>query len=179
MEQAGRLRVALADTPDALNLVAAEVQDATGLMAQADFQEIELRGELVVELRIGDPGGCAPSDLATLVAEGAPHLDVLSTWSEPAGAAVRRPQRCHQVLDLLHCEVPDLAVRAQRDGVPTARWHHPSSTQTPHWLLAVPGVDAEKRAVVGVSRRAGYLYRFSAYEASRMADWLIDAQVCV
>ena len=179
MPQEGRLRVALADTADALDLVTAEVHEATGLRVQTDFQEIELRGELVVEVRLADVGDYTPSDLAEMVSQGASHLEVLSTWTETAPRGGRRPQRCQKVLDLLDCEVPDLALRAHRDGVPTARWHHPSPTQRPHWLLAVPGIDAERRAVIGISRRSGYQYRFSASEAGHLADSLTEMPALV
>ncbi len=164
MAQQGMLRVALEDTSDALQLVRTEVYRATGLTPEADLQEIEPRGELVIQVHLGDADGHTPAEVAKMVTARARHLDVLSAWTEPVEPVRKRPVRC-QVIDLLQSDIPDLALRAHRDGVPTARWHHPTPTQTPHWLLAVPGMDADRRAVVGICRRAGYYYRFSSSDA--------------
>lgn len=166
MGQRGKIRVALDDCFDAIQLVRAAVCDATGLSFEVDFQEIERRGELVVELGLDDTGGYTPTELVKMVASGARHLEVLSAWTEPVVPVEDQPIRC-LVVDLLQCEIPDLALRAHRDGVATARWHPASPTQVPHWLLAVPGIDADRRAIVGIRRRTGYYYRFSASEASR------------
>lgn len=163
MAQVDRLRVALDDSPDALQLVTAEVHEATGLSAEVDFQEIDSPGELVVEVRL-QTGGYTTSEITKMVKNGAAHLETLSAWSEPTERTAHQALRC-QTFDLLQCEIPDLALRAHRDGVPTSRWHRASGTQTAHWLLAVPGIDKDRHAVVGVNRRNGYYYRFSASEA--------------
>jgi len=183
MAQDARLRVALEDRADALQLVRRELYDATGLTPEPDFQEIERPGELLIEVRLHDADGYTPAEVARMVTVGSPHLDVLSAWTEPvepveaveAVEAVKavepapRQPLPSRVIDLLQCEIPDLALRAHRDSLPTARWHHPSFTNTSHWLLAVPGMDSNGQAVVGICTRTGYYYRFSASEASSLA----------
>lgn len=164
MAQNGKLKVAVEDRADALHLVRAELYAATGLTAEPDFQEIDHPGELLVEVRLQDAGGYTPTQIAKMVASESQDLHVLSAWTEPADPVLSRRVQC-RVIDLLECEVPDLALRAHRDGLPTARWHGSSPTQTPHWLLAVPGIDADRKGVVGICRRTGYYYRFSASEA--------------
>ncbi len=171
MVQQGKLRLAVEDHTDALQLVRAEVYAATGLVPEPDFQEIDRPGELLVEVRLADDGGYKPTEVAKMVAAESAHLDVLSAWTEPLAVIPRRPLQC-QVIDLLQCEVPDLAFRAHHDGLPTARWHHPSRMQSPHWLLAIPSIDADRKAVVRICRRTGYYYRFSASEANSLAPSL-------
>lgn len=168
MAQQGKLRVVLDDRVDALDVMKAEVYGASGFAPAVDFQEIERPGELVVEIRLADAGSYLPSDLLVMVGAGTTHLEVLSAWREETGASGRRPTECH-VIDLMHCEIPDLALRAHRDGVPTACWYQASSTSSSHWLLAVPGFDADRKAVVGISRRTGYYHRFTASEAGSLA----------
>ncbi len=169
MAQPGKLRVAVKDGAEALDLVRAEVQHATGLISEPYFQEIERPGQLLVEIRLSDAGGRTPTEVAKMVATGSRRLDVLSAWSEPVQPVPVRPVQ-HHITDLLQCEDPDLALRAHHDGLPTARWHFQSRTKSPHWLLAVPVIDAERKPVVGICRRSGYYYRFSASEASSLVS---------
>lgn len=148
MARHGKLKVAVEDRADALQLVRAELYAATGLTAEPDFQEIDQFGELLVEVRLPDVGGYPPHEVARMVTSESGHLDVLSAWTERADPGLPRTVPC-RVFDVFECEAPDLALRAHRDGLPTARWHHPSPTQSPHWLLVVPGIDADRKAVVG------------------------------
>lgn len=169
MAQNGKLKIALEDRIDALQLVREEMYEVTGITAEPEFQEIDRPGELLIEVRLRDAEEYSPTEVAKMVSSEAQHFQVLSAWTEPSKPVLRRAVQC-QVVDLFDCDVPDLALRAHRDGLPTARWCHPSPAQTPHWLLAVPGINADRKAVVGICRRAGHYYRFAASEATSLVS---------
>lgn len=164
MARRSKLKSALEERADAIQFIRTELYDATGLTAEPDFQEIDQPGELLIEVRLPDVGGYPPDEVAKLVTSESRQLGVLSAWTEQAEPGLPRTvPSC--VVDVFECEALDLALRAHRDGLPTARWHQPSPMQSPHWLLIVPGIDAGRKAVVGTCRRTGYYYRFSASKA--------------
>lgn len=167
MAHHGWLKVALEDQAGALQRVTDLLHDVTGLTAQPEFQEIDHPGQLLVEVRLPDAGGYTPPELAQRIRRRTRELHVLSAWNEPPGPLPSRTRPC-QVVDVPEDRAGDLAVRAHRDGLPTARWHRSSPTQVSHWLLAVPGTDSDRRTVVGIWRRPGYYYRFSAAEATSL-----------
>ena len=63
MEPTSKLRVVTADAPEALRVIRQEVEEATGLAAQPEIQEVE-RSELVVELRLAGATVVAPGLVA-------------------------------------------------------------------------------------------------------------------
>jgi hypothetical protein len=63
MTTTSRLRVAISDSAEALQIVKLEVEGATGHPVRPEFQESEFE-ELVVELRLGAPGVPEPNLIA-------------------------------------------------------------------------------------------------------------------
>ena len=53
MEPTNKLRVAIPDGKNALQVVTAEIEEATGIGLEPEFQEVD-QGDLVVELRLAD-----------------------------------------------------------------------------------------------------------------------------
>ncbi|HEY1989103.1 MAG TPA: hypothetical protein VGG43_06540 [Acidimicrobiales bacterium] len=161
MTATNKIRVATADRAGAINLVRAEVESATGMAVEAEFQEIE--GDcLILELRVGDESthSAHPTRLGIAVDNAAPAVQVLSAWNEPA-AADPFPQLCNRVLGVQFDTMPAVAHRALIDRLPTAQWDRSDAC----WHLAVPSVFAT-RPLVGVSHRRGYTHRFTSFEAA-------------
>ncbi len=161
MTATNKIRVATADRTGAINLVCAEVESATGMSVEAEFQEIE--GDcLILELRLGDEETHSPrpNRLGIAVDNAAPALQVLSAWNEPASAGPF-PKHCNSVLGVQFDTMPPVAHRALIDRLPTAQWDRSDAS----WHLAVPSVFAT-RPLVGLSHRRGYTHRFTSFEAA-------------
>lgn len=168
MPSTSKLRIAVPDMADALDVVKVEVESATGFAAQPVFQEIE-RSELVVELRLADSSAADPGHIALAVESSAGHLDVLSTWMEPTLSPDPTPVASEIVFDVIDDPLPEAARRALRDGLPTAQWFPTISDiaggDRSYWMLAVSATRSEGPQLVGVRRRHGYSFRFSAHDA--------------
>lgn len=169
MTVTNKLRVAVHDGADALDLVKVEVEGATGLAVEPVFQEVD-RSELVVELALPDSGAVAPDHIISAVEASVSELDVLSTWTEAPGPAFPTPIASETVFDAVDDPLPEVARRALRDELPTAEWlpsiRDIGGGDRSYWALAVPLLLPERPAVVGVRRRWGYSLRFSALDAA-------------
>jgi hypothetical protein len=168
MASTSKLRIAVPDKADALDVVKVEVESATGFAAQPVFQEIE-RSELVVELRLADSSAADPGHIALAVESSAGELDVLSTWMEPTLSPDPRPVASEIIFDVIDDPLPAAARRALRDGLPTAQWfptiNDIAGGDRSYWMLAVFANRSEGPPLVGVRRRHGYSLRFSAHDA--------------
>jgi hypothetical protein len=82
MSSTSKLRVAIPDRTDALDVVKVEVERATGFVAQPVLQEIDYT-DLVVEVQLSDSNAANPRRIAHTVEQASPDLDVLSSWKEP------------------------------------------------------------------------------------------------
>ncbi len=164
-----KLRVAMPDRADALDMVKAEVLGATGFEAHAEIQELD-GADLVVELRLADSGVSDPGRMARTVERSTRDLDVLGTWNEAGPARSPVPTPCEVVFGAGDETMPAVARRALRDAVPTAQWlpvgEDDGGTGRPQWVLAVPVIQSEGRTVVGLQRRVGYSLRFTACDAA-------------
>jgi hypothetical protein len=161
------LRVATLDTAHAADVACSDVESAVGLRARAEFQEIE-GGNVIVELQLGDEAEPAPhpSRLASVIDGAVSTLEVLSSWTEMTSPEPT-PRQCPDVLGVGYEPLPQVAQRALDDDLPTARWDHSDSS----WHLAVPSVCGGK-AIVGMSHRGGYSYRFTAHDAAALRSGL-------
>ena len=172
MTTTSRLRVAISDTAEALKIVKLEVEGATGYPVRPEFQESEFE-ELVVELRLGATGVAEPNLIARAIERTTPDIDVLGVWNESPHSHEPVPKPSKLVFGVADEALPDVARRAVRDELPTARWHPSlattSSSDTPHWELAVPVLHTDGESVA-VIRRKGYSHRFTPDDA--VGTWL-------
>lgn len=166
-----KLRIATADDSYAVDTLAAEVRDATGLPVKPILQEIDRR-ELIVELALSSIGSSSPRALADRVKSSSPRLDVLGSWPESGPVAIYAPPRRHQVVRYGDADVPPVAHRALDDRVPTAAWQPKFGSENAHWLLAVPVLGADGRMVAALARRDGHYHRFSARDAAALVETL-------
>jgi hypothetical protein len=169
MEPTSKLRVVTTDTPDALRVVREEVEEATGLAAEPEIQEVD-GGELVVELRLAGPTPVVPGLVARAVGRSRRGLDVLSSWNEARGVVDPAPASGQVILDGLADHLPAVVRRALRDDIPTAQWQGTSTgirtpgEGSPAWQLAVPVVKADGRPLVAYQQRRGYSFRFGTHD---------------
>ncbi len=168
MPSTSKLRIAIPDIAHALDVVKVGVESATGFAAQPIFQEVEC-SELVVELRLADSSAADPGHIALALESSADDLDVLSTWTEPPLSRDPTPVPSETVFDVIDDPLPEVARRALRDGLPTAQWFPTISDvaggDRSYWMLAVFANRSEGPPLVGVRRRHGYSFRFSAHDA--------------
>lgn len=170
MEPTTKLRVVTADRPDALQVVRQGVEEATGLAAEPEIQEVD-GSELVVELRLGGPPAAAPALVARAIEQSRRGLGVLSSWHEatPIGGPAPAPGQVI-LLDGLEDDLPPVVHRALRDEVPTAQCERPGAARArgrvPAWQLAVPVVRADGRPLVGYQQRLGYSFRFGTHDVA-------------
>ena len=157
-----KIRVAVADRPEALGLVVAAVDAALpGARTTPELQEID-RSELVVQLDVGGlDREVAPGDVRHRVSDGT-GLDVLSTWREDEPPPRGRRPRPATVVRGTSAGLPPAARRAVRTGVPTAQWDAdgvgaPAPECRPGWLLAVPLDDPGGGKWVALAARPGRL----------------------
>jgi hypothetical protein len=97
----------------------------------------------------------------------APNVEVLSAWKGAASVPLL-PKGCDAVLAKLEDPMPSVAHRALSDNLSTAQWE-PFDTS---WHLAVPAVRTGKSAVVGLSHRRGYTYRFTSLDVAAIRSGL-------
>jgi hypothetical protein len=168
---ANNLRVAIPDAADALETVKVEIEGVTGFAVQPVFQEIE-GSDLLVELRLVDSNAANPGRIARSVERSARRLDVLSTWKEAPRGHGPGLASSECVFDAGAASMPDVARRAVRDGLATAKWvsapGNEAKGDSPHWMLAVPLIRRSAPSLVGVRRRRGYSYRFGTHDAAAM-----------
>jgi hypothetical protein len=165
-----RFRVAVPDHSEVLHTVRAEVESAVGCQVSPEFQEAE-RGALVIEMRLAEPAGPDPRQLARAIERSNQDIDVLSYWRDKAPSRPASSTPIHAVLPAHAPELPEVARRALRDDLPTAAW--PASlaigpVRPPAWLLAVPVTASDGTGLVGISQRSGYSHRFTAADAASM-----------
>ena len=158
-----RLRIATPDDSCALSVLAASVPSATGLPVEPTLQEIDRR-QLIVEVRVTLQEALTPTQLAYMVQRACTHLEVLSGWRESRSNVSRCSGTGAEVVFFDDLRLPPVARRAFDDRLPTAGWQHRPG-DVPHWLLAVPGVDADGRMMAAVARRNGYYHRFLPTDA--------------
>jgi hypothetical protein len=173
MTSSSRLRVAISDTAEALEIVKLEVEGATGYPVRPEFQETEF-DELVVELRLGAPSSTEPNRIARAIQRTSRDIDVLGVWNAKQSDHEPAPIPSQLVFGATNDSMPDVAKRAVRDQLATAQWH-PSTNTTPrgdipHWQLAVPVLQADGEEVVAVHRRNGYSLRYTPEDV--VGTWL-------
>jgi len=172
MTTTSRLRVAISDTTDALDIVRVEVEGATGYPVRPEFQESEF-DELVVELRLDAPRSAEPNLIARAIERTTP-IDVLGVWNENPRSYEPAPIASQLVFASTDTAMPDVAKRAVRDELATARWQPPANTGSgsaaPHWQLAVPVLQTDGEEIVAVQRRNGYSLRFTPDDV--VGTWL-------
>jgi hypothetical protein len=158
-----KLRVVTIDSNHAIDIACLVVESAVGPPVQAELQEIE-GGNLIVELELGNEAVTTanPSRLASAVDKAASDVEVLSAWRESA-CPEPTPQHCSDLLDVGYEPLPEAALRAIDDDLPTASWDCSDAS----WHLAVPAV-CSGRVIVGMSHRRGYSHRFTAHDAARL-----------
>jgi hypothetical protein len=160
-----KLRVATVDSEHAKEIACSVVESAVGIPVQAEFQEIE-GGNLILELQLGNECVDTPdaSRLATAVDRFASDVEVLSAWKESTRPEPA-PRHCPDVLGVGGGDepLPPAAQRAQHDELATASWDRSDA----RWHLAVPSVRSGK-AIVGMSQRRGYSYRFTLNDAAAL-----------
>jgi hypothetical protein len=76
-----KLRVAIPEVVNALDVVRSEIARTTGFDARAVFQEVD-HSDLVVEVQLTSGTDADPREIAEAVEHSAKDLDVLSTWTE-------------------------------------------------------------------------------------------------
>jgi hypothetical protein len=173
MTSSSRLRVAISDTAEALEIVKLEVEGATGFPVRPEFQESEF-DELVVELRLGAPSSTEPNRIARAIERTSRDIDVLGVWNEKQPDHEPTPIPSQLVFEATDDSMPEVAKRAVRDQLATARWR-PTTNATPsgdipHWQLAVPVLQADGEEVVAVHRRNGYSLRYTPEDV--VGTWL-------
>lgn len=163
----GRLRLAMADVPGALDAVTARVRATRGFVLEPTLQEIE-GDELVVELSAADVPGPVLAEAVRATAAGA---DILSVWSEPVALPpVVAPAGGPPAGE----DLPVVVRRALHSGIPTARWSPRSETDPAGgWHLAVPVLAAGGPPCVGLARRRGYSWRFSSLDVLALRAALV------
>jgi hypothetical protein len=166
-----KLRIATAIDPRAIDVVTAEVHQATGLQVKPVLQEIDRR-ELIVELTLNSIGTNSPRELAHRVKTSSPNLEVLGSWPEIEAPVIYPPPRLDQLFLRGDVSAPPVARRAFDDAVPTAGWQPKAGADHSHWLLAVPVLGADGRMVAALARRDGHYHRFSARDAAALRDTL-------
>lgn len=160
MEPTSKLRVAIADGEDALQVVTAEIEEAIGIGVEPEFQEIE-RGDLVVELRLADPSVPDSRLVAHAVERLSGDIEVLSAWQEVPLIRDPTPTTSQSVFAGTEGAMPEVAQRAIRDELPTATWKS-------SWQLAVPVQRGDGQVFVGVQDRQGYSRRFGLHEVNAL-----------
>lgn len=100
-------------------------------------------------------------------------VEVLSTWQEAAPPPrTPVPATGRAVLAGTGVPMPEVAQRALRDDLPTAKW--PGASRVPVgepkacWQLAVPVHRTDGQVLVGVMQRRGYSRRFGVHEATAL-----------
>jgi len=173
MTTTSRLRVAISDTAEALEIVKVEVEGATGYPVRPEFQESEF-DELVVELRLDAPDSAEPNLIARAIERRTPDIDVLGAWNEDPRGYEPAPMASQFIFAATDDSMPDVAKRAVRDELATAKWQpHANTTPgsgTPHWQLAVPILQTDGEEIVAVQRRNGYSLRFTPDDV--VGTWL-------
>jgi len=171
MEPTSKLRVALPDREDALQVVTSEIEEATGIGFEPEFQEVD-RGDLVVELRHASSSAIDSKLVARAVERLSDDLEVLSTWQESAPPRTPVPATSQAVFTGTGVPMPEVAQRALRDDLPTAQWpgafRVPVGEPKPYWQLAVPMHRSDGRVLVGVIQRSGYSRRFGVHEGAAL-----------
>jgi hypothetical protein len=163
-----KLRVAVPDVANALDVVRSEVKRTTGFEAKAVFQEVD-HSDLVIEVDIASGNDSVPRDIGEVVDRSASDLDVLSTWTEspfPTTWPLLAPE---MILDVIDDPLPQPAQRALSDEIPTAQWlptvEDVAGGDRSYWLMAVPAMQSDGRSIVALNRRYGYSMRFCAADA--------------
>jgi hypothetical protein len=171
MEPTSKLRVAVPDGANALRVVTTEIEEATGIALEPELQEVD-GDDLVVELRLADSSICDPKLVVRAVERLSDDLEVLSTWQEASPPRDPAPVTSQSVFAGPDVAMPEVALRAFRDGLPTAQWpgtfRVPVGEATACWQLAVPMRRSNGQVVVGVQRRSGYSHRFGVGEAKAL-----------
>jgi hypothetical protein len=171
-----KVRVAVSDGSEALKAVHADIEGAARCAVLPELQETE-RGSLIVEMRLMGQGARDSSDLARAIKRSNSDIEVLSCWRDGTSPERAASVPLHSVVPATTGELPDVARRALRDGVPTAAWlgspfvrpgGRPSG-----WLLAVPLEAPDGGKVVGLSRRTGYSYRFASTDVEAIRSELV------
>ena len=168
MSSTSKLRVAITDDTDALDVVKLEVERATGFEAQPVLQEMD-HTELVVEMQLSDSNAADPRRIALTVEQASADLDVLSSWKEADALPLQTARAMPMVIETTDLVLPEVARRALEKDVPTAQWlprsNEASGGHRSCWILAVPSRRCGGAARVGICHRRGYAIRFSANEA--------------
>ena len=168
MSSTSKLRVAIPDDTDALDVVTLEVERATGFEAQPVLQEMD-HTDLVVEMQLTDSNAADPRRIALTVEQANADLDVLSSWKEADALPLQTTRAMPIVIETTDVVLPEVARRALENDVPTAQWlsrrNDAFGRDRACWILAVPSQRCGGAARVGICRRRGYATRFSANEA--------------
>jgi hypothetical protein len=167
MEPTGKLRVAIPDRDNALEVVTTEIEEATGISVAPEFQEID-RGDLVVEVRLDDADAADAELVAHAVERLSGSVVVLSSWQEVATPAPTTALASQSVFVGAETPMPEVARRALQDDLPTAKW--PSNVGDPkgYWQVAVPFHRHDGEVVVGFQQRSGYSRRFGTHEVAAL-----------
>jgi hypothetical protein len=171
MEPTSKLRVAVPDGANALRVVTAEIEEATGIAFEPELQEVD-GGDLVVELRLADSSIGDSKLVVRAVERLSDDLEVLSTWQEAPPPRDPAPVMSPSVFAGTDVAMPEVAQRAFRDDLPTAKW--PGTFRVPVgepkacWQLAVPMRRSNGQVLVGVLQRSGYSHRFGVHEAKAL-----------
>jgi hypothetical protein len=168
MEPTSKLRVVVPDGANALRVVTTEIEEATGIALEPELQEVD-GGDLVVELRLADSSNCDSRLVVRAVERLSDDLEVLSTWQEAPPTHDPAPVTSQSVFAGPDVAMPEVALRAFRDRLPTAQWpgtfRVPVGEATACWQLAVPMRRSNGQVLVGVLQRSGYSHRFGVREA--------------
>jgi hypothetical protein len=125
--------------------------------------------EVVVELCLADSSMCDSKLVVRAVERLSDDLEVLSAWQEAPPPRDPAPVTSQSVFAGTDVAMPQVAQRAFRDDLPTARWpgtHSvPAGEPTACWQLAVPMRRSNGEVLVGVLQRSGYSRRFGVREA--------------
>ena len=167
MAHTGKLRVAVPDGLQALQVVTTGIEEATGVCIEPELQEID-RGDLVVELRLTDAAVADARLFANTVEHLSEELVVLSSWQEVAAPALATPMASQHVYVGTEAAMPDVARRALRDDLPTAKWPSGAGELKGFWQVAVPFRRKDGEVLVGVQQRRGYSRRFGAQEVKAL-----------
>jgi hypothetical protein len=170
MKFSRKLRIATANSDNALHLVQSEVSGITGMPVEVDFQEID-ENDLIIELRIDDLilETTDPLELAINVERSTIGVEVLSVWDEPSSFTPTSGIPIDTVVEMPGTPLPAVARRALRDDLPTALWQMPFGRRSRarsdgSWVLAVPLRPRSGRRPVALTHRAGYALRFGTYD---------------
>jgi hypothetical protein len=181
MSSTNKLRVAIPDGTDALDVVKVEVERATGFDVQPVLQEIDYT-DLVVEVKLSDSNSADPRHIALTVGQASPDLDVLSSWKEADSLPLPSARSVPIVFETTDLLLPEVARRALEDEVPTTQWLPKSSDVSGGdrscWILAVPSCRCGGAARIGICHRRGYATRFSASEAES-ALWSLALETTI